>query len=359
MAALGHEESCDPCLETPRKSFRVPKKGSSAFGFRSAEDPKLSPKVARDESKHSLDKLFAQPKEKQQRLKEQRGSDKRHNDAAQAALSDRRRQMEAVIESLKQKQAQEALLEAAAKARVLEAESKAELATAKVSQMTSQLYVRAAQESDVVAIDALAQTHGNVEVIADRSDRVPDLIAKLVKTKLPNDDKSGVADALGRQQEIADVVKRLMNSQIQDAIAEVTFKQVAAEANPPLQRPWTIPQILRGAALAGSGLTSVAGGAIGSIFGAAAGAACGIPFAPFTLGLSIPLGAALFASVGMAVCSTTGAVAGGVGGYVAGLAACKLQSGGAGRAKIRIGAQSKSILEDVYLSGISEERARA
>jgi len=206
----------------PRKSLTVPEKESPTLGLRSAEKLTPSSDASREDHKQSLDKLFAQFQQKHKR-------DKSARHAAQAVLSDRRRQMEAVIESLKHKQAEEAFLEATAEARVMEAESKAELATVKASQMISQLYVHAAIESDAAALDALAQTRGAVVAIEDKKDRVPDLIAKLVEAELPDDSKSAVAGALGRPA-IADVVKRLINSQIQDAVAEATLRQIAAEA---------------------------------------------------------------------------------------------------------------------------------
>merc|ERR1719240_1190418 len=69
-----------------------------------------------------------------------------------------------------------------------------------------------------------------------------------------------------------------------------------------------------GAVLGGAG-----GGAAGLASGGIVGAACGVPFALFTFGLSVPVGAAIGGSVGACVGATAGGAAGAVGGSAAGV----------------------------------------
>jgi len=83
-----------------------------------------------------------------------------------------------------------------------------------------------------------------------------------------------------------------------------------------------------GAVLGGAG-----GGAAGLASGGLLGAACGVPFALFTFGLSVPVGAAIGGSVGACVGATAGGAAGAVGGSAAGV-------GFEHRAQIKTGVKS-------------------
>merc|ERR1712048_712642 len=73
---------------------------------------------------------------------------------------------------------------------------------------------------------------------------------------------------------------------------------------------------IAGGAATGAMFLGSAGGATGGVAGLCAGAACGVPLAFFTLGLSIPVGAAIGGGAGVATGATVGGTAGAAGGAV-------------------------------------------
>jgi hypothetical protein len=78
-------------------------------------------------------------------------------------------------------------------------------------------------------------------------------------------------------------------------------------------------QVTAGSAMGGAVALGASGGAAGLLAGGGMGAGCGVVFAPFTFGLSIPVGATIGATSGLflgtAAGGTAGAVAGGAAGY--------------------------------------------
>lgn len=71
-------------------------------------------------------------------------------------------------------------------------------------------------------------------------------------------------------------------------------------------------------AAAGAAVLGAGGATAGVATGGAMGAAAALPLAPFTLGLSIPVGAVMGAGTGLAVGAAAGAATGGIGGGVIG-----------------------------------------
>lgn len=80
-------------------------------------------------------------------------------------------------------------------------------------------------------------------------------------------------------------------------------------------------QATSASAAGGAAVLGIGGGAAGLAAGGAAGALAGLPLALFTLGLSVPLGAAMGGGVGLVVGTAAGAGAGAVGGGAAGYGA--------------------------------------
>jgi len=82
-------------------------------------------------------------------------------------------------------------------------------------------------------------------------------------------------------------------------------------------------QVATAGAAAGAAALGASGGATGLVAGTAVGAACGVVPAIFTLGLSIPIGAALGGAAGMCMGTVAGGTVGLVGGGAAGRKAHK------------------------------------
>jgi hypothetical protein len=86
-------------------------------------------------------------------------------------------------------------------------------------------------------------------------------------------------------------------------------------------------QVTAGSAMGGAVALGASGGAAGLVAGGGVGAGCGVVFAPFTLGLSIPVGATIGAASGLVLGTAAGGTAGAVAGGAAGYGAHKHKDG--------------------------------
>lgn len=170
--------------------------------------------------------------------------------------------------------------------------------------------------------------NGYMHIAAKVGDQVVYIHAKVIE-------KNGEAKIiiLERYCGAKEIILSVANIAAEKAAHTAQFAQAQLRAALEKSKAIAADKPIASSAASGAMMVGASGGALGLVSGSLVGAACGVPLALFSFGLSIPIGACIGGGTGAAIGTTAGGAAGAAAGGAAGY-------GYKNRTKIKTGVES-------------------